>query len=181
MFEVQSIGGDHDANWVGNKLHSGRKRVGWVAHHLVTIHRFLHLAITERRWDDRYKAGHRLAHYEQALMVMAEVFDLDPKWIPGALDKQMMLKVGESDWTMSGIGEFILHWRMQHSKMKFSMAEIVKWAEEHDTFSKNSTLTNAWKLAKYFRSHRAALQHSLGVFQDGTKANKQMYKLQEVA
>ncbi|MEE8598801.1 MAG: hypothetical protein V3S69_04715, partial [Dehalococcoidales bacterium] len=181
VFEVQSIGSNHDADWIGNQLRAGRKRVGWVAHHLVTIHRFLHLAIVKKRWDNQYRAGHRLAHYEQALMLMAEVFGYKGAWIPDALDTQMMIKVGESDWTMSGIGEFILHWHLKNSERKFAMSDITKWADEHDTFHKNSTLTNSWKLSKYFRSHRAALQHSLGIHQDGTKANKQMYKLLEVA
>ncbi len=95
IFELQVIERGHDANWVVHQLSYGKGRIGWVAHQLVMAHRFLRLA--KSKWDDNYRAGHRLKHYEQALMLMAEVVGIESDWIPDALRRQTATKMTEAD------------------------------------------------------------------------------------
>ncbi|RLA58348.1 MAG: hypothetical protein DRQ89_15470, partial [Epsilonproteobacteria bacterium] len=175
IFELQAIQTGHDADWVGHQLSYGKGRIGWVAHQLTVIHKFLHLAQT--KWDEYYKAGHRLKHYEQALMLMAEVIGMDSEWIPGALKKQTATKMTETDWTMAGLEIFVQEFQGTIKERRFSVKDITNWALDHEIYSKNATLINGWKLGKYMKGHRGLLQKTIGAFEDGSSGNRQMYSV----
>ncbi len=180
-FELQVIEGGHDAQWVPKQIAKGPGRAGWVAHHLATIHQFLKRAIHDKEWDDDFRAGHRLANYEQALILMAKVLDMPHAWIPGALKRQTAVKLTETDWTMAGLEEFVQDFKLEHPKdhdmKRFGMSDISAWADAHETYGKNRVLVNAWALAKYVRTHKGTLQSNLGMQENGSKANKRMYSV----
>jgi len=182
IFELDVIQEGHDANWVAHQITHGKGRIGWVAHQLAIIHKFLHLAIHKKRWDSNYRAGHRLAHYEQALMLMADVIGIEKDWIPAALARQTATKMTEADWTIAGLEEFIVSHKKKHGDkyvmQRFSVKDVGAWAEEHDVYSKNATLTNGWRLGKYLKSHRGTLQKALNMFENGSSGNRTMYSVQ---
>ena len=182
IFELQVIQTGHDANWVQHQMAKGDGRLGWVAHHLAMLHKFLRAAVHEKKWNSKYRATHRLAHYEQALMLMADVLGMESDWIPAALQRQTATKMSEADWTMSGLAEFVVHFKKVHgedySTKRFSTKDITEWAEEHETFSKNGQLTNGWRLGKYLRSHRGTMQKTTGAFENGKQGNRMMYSVQ---
>ncbi len=180
IFELQVIQQGHDANWVKHQIERAGGRAGWVAHQLVVIHKFLVLA--KDKWDDNYRAGHRLAHYEQALILMAEVVGIPNDWIPAALKRQTAAKMTETDWAMSGLEEFVVQFKAiygdKYARERFGVKDIVEWADQHITYSKNGTLTNGWRLAKYFRSHKGLMQKTVGIYESGTRNNSIMYSVQ---
>jgi hypothetical protein len=182
IFELQVIDEGHDANWVVHQMEFGQGRMGWVAHQLMVMHRFLELAIHKKQWNSRYLAKHRLAHYEQALILMADVLGMSSGWIPAALARQTAVKMSETDWTIAGIGEYIIGFKVSHGSKyqqgRFSVKDIVEWAEEHDVYCKNGTMTNGWRLGKYVRNHRGVLQKTHGMFENGTQGNRNMYSVQ---
>ncbi len=180
IFELQVIQSGHDANWVQHQLSHGKGRIGWVAHQLAVIHKFLKAA--RSKWDDHYRAGHRLKHYEQAMILMAEVIGMESDWIPAALKRQTAIKLTETDWTMGGLEAFTLSFTKEHEasrvQQRFNVKDITEWALEHDIYSKNGTLTNGWKLGKYMKGHRGLLLKTIKVFENGTSGNRQMYSIQ---
>ncbi|KKN65438.1 hypothetical protein LCGC14_0481580 [marine sediment metagenome] len=181
IFELQVIQSGHDAMWVEKQIARGPGREGWIAHQLIVIHRFLRRALHDKEWDNNFRAGHRLANYEQALIMMAKVLDLPFDWIPEALARQMALKLSETDWVMAGIADFIEAFRSKHGEeytaKRFAISEIVDWAEQDETYCKNRKLTNSWSLGKYVRGHKGTLEKNLFMHQDGTKNNKAMYRI----
>jgi len=180
IFELQVIQRGHDANWVQHQMSHGKGRIGWVAHQLSIVHKFLCLA--KVRWDDHYRAGHRLKHYEQALMLMAEVIGMDNSWIPAALKRQTAIKMTEADWSMGGLEAFVINFKNEHGNdyqlARFGVKDVCDWAIEHESYAKNSTLTNGWKLGKYMKSHRGSMQKTLHVFEAGTNSNRTMYSVE---
>jgi len=181
VFELQSITTGHDANWVRTQLNRGHGRMGWVAHQLAIIHKFLRYTVHEHGWTPDYRAGHRLAHYEQGLCAMAHVLGFQSDWIPPALKRLTTTKMTEADWTLAGIGDFMNEVKRKYgdkyTEQRFGTKEIVAWAEQHDTHSKNRQLSNSWSLGRYFRSHKGLLMKTHGIHEDGTEANRQMYSI----
>ena len=176
IFELQAISSGHDARWVEKQIARTGSRSAWVAHHLAVIHKFLVRA--QKEWDNDFKAGHRLANYEQALTLMAKVLELPHDWIPSALHRQTVIKMSDTDWTLAGLAEFVMEFKEQHgvgSKERFCVRDITEWADSHDTYAKNSILTNSWKLGKYIRSHKGSIQKNLHIIESGTLNNKAMY------
>ncbi len=182
IFELEVIQKGHDAAWVRNQINKGGGRIGWIGHQLATLHKFLNLAVAKEAWDDGYRAGHRLANYEQVLMLMAQVLGMEHEWIPDALKRQTATKMSETDWTMAGLEEFVgwvkLEFPDDYQTKRFGSKEIGEWAIEHDTYCKNGTLTNGWRLGKYLRTHRGSIQKVLHMRESGTVNNKQTYSVE---
>lgn len=180
-FELQVIQAGHDAAWVPKQIAKGPGRIGWVAHQLAVVHKFLKRAVHDKEWDDNFMAGHRLANYEQALILMAKVLGMPYEWIPGALARQTAVKLTETDWTMAGIKEYVEDFKADHGENyqteRFGASDIVSWANGHETYCKNRQLSNSWSLAKYLRTHKGTLQKNLDVQENGTSANKIMYSI----
>lgn len=184
IFEMQSIAstGTHDARWMDRMLEMGGGRLGWIAHHLIVLHRFLNLGTMQRQWDPDYKAHHRLANYEQALMLMAHVFEIDNQWIPDALKVKTEHSMTETDWTLSIIKVFTDSMKEDHptnfEMKKYSAGEIGIWASERADYAKNEQITNAWKLGKYLKTHGNIIKSATGMYERRDKmANKAMYSI----
>jgi len=183
IFELQVIEKGHDANWVLRQLRTGSGRIGWVGHQLAVIHKFLHLAVFKKRWNPNYRAGHRLAHYEQALMLMAEVLGMESDWIPKALKQQTAVKMSETDWTIAGLEEYAADLKedfgAKYQIERFGVKEIVEWAEGHDVYCKNGVMTNGWRLSKYIKAHKGLITKTIGIVENGSENNRTMYSVQK--
>ena len=203
VFEVKAIGTDHDAQWVTNQLAKGGGRVGWVAHQLAVVHWFLKEVTEQGGWDTKYTATHRLAHYEQALQVMARVFEQDTDWIPEALTKRTVKAISDIDWVVEGIKAFTeereeIRQRSEkrareqaeakgvpflESKFRldkgFGVKEISTWAREDEQFKQSFVLCNPWKLGRYIRSHAETIRKASGVVEAGSHNNRTVYKIED--
>ncbi len=178
-FELEVIKRGHDAQWAQKQMAKGPGRIGWIAHQLAVVHKFLKRAVWDKEWDNDFRAGHRLANYEQALILMAKVLKMPHEWIPGALARQTAVQLTETDWTMAGIEEFITEWTRDNPAAtdRFSIGDIARWAVDHETYGKNRTLINSFALAKYVRAHKGTLEKNLHMQANGSKANKAMYSI----
>ena len=181
IFELQAISTGHDALWGQKQIDRAGGRAGWVAHHLATIHKFLLRAAHNGEWDDNFKAGHRLANYEQALILMAKTLGLPHEWILDALARQTATKMSDTDWTMAGLSEFVGAFKAKHGdnypEKRFSANDVMQWSEVHDVYCKNPIMTNSRRLGKYLRGHKGSLQKNLAMYENGTLANKIMYSI----
>lgn len=183
IFEVQAISSSHDARWTQRQIENGGGRIGWVAHHLVVMHRFLKLAVWSEQWDNHYKAQHRLANYEQALMMMAKVLQIDPEWIPDVLSKQTSTQMSEADWVMTGLTDFVQAFKERNEKwqlVRFVVSDITNWCETHENHNKNGILVNSRRLGKYIRSHSSMIAQAQGIHQDGNINNRAAYRVKEI-
>lgn len=181
IFELQAISDGHDAAWIPKQIDRAGGRAGWVGHHIAVLHKFLRRTVHEGAWDDDYQAMHRLANYEQCLIWMAEVLGLPSDWIPAHLQRATATKMSDTDWTMAGLADFVSDLKSRYGEkyraQRFSAKDIGSWANGHDTYCNNTTLTNGWKLGKYLRSHRGSLKKNLRMYENGTHANKTMYSV----
>src|SRR5690606_1459508 len=179
IFELESIKRAHDSDWVSRQMKRGGGRVSWVAHHLAALHKFLYLAITKDEWDPDYPANHRLANYEQSLMLMARVFGLDPSWIPDALAYSTESHVAENDWTLRALREWVQAQKAKHPDKYFQLTwtvqDIKNWMDNHETHCKNKEVTNPWKLGRYMKSHQNALENSLKIYSKGKRGDREQY------
>lgn len=181
MFELSAVGGSHDSNWVNRQLDRLGGRMGWLAHHLVTLHRFLKLAVYDKGWNHEYKAAHRLANYEQILQLMAESFGLDSAWIPKALTHATEEKLSESDWTLQALKGYVKERKAARPDAYYKEAvtaqEIAEWAEAHKIFYKNGQVTNAWRLGRYMQSHFALVKRHTGLEEGPKRGNRRTFKI----
>lgn len=179
IFQVEAIQRQHDSDWTMRQLRNGGGREGWIGHHLAAVHRFLHLA-NGPEWNPNYIAKHRLANYEQCLMLMGQAFGLKTDWIPDALVMNLEEQLTEADWVHRALKDWVEYQRANvkaYEKERWSVQDITQWAAEHDTYTKNTAVTNPWKLGKYIKSHKSAVEQSLGLYENGKYANKTMYSI----
>jgi len=181
IFQVKSLSKDHDAKWLQRQIENGGGRVGWLAHHLVVIHKFLNLAIEQGQWNNEYKAKHRLANFEQCLLLMAQVFGIDSSFIISTVNTQIEKAITESDWVLQGLKDFCQELKEKYPKdymMKtFGVKELSLWAQASDQHSRNITLINPWKLGKYIKTHTFSLEKSLHLKLYQHVNNKAMYQV----
>lgn len=175
IFKLNAVDqGNYDAEWVQNQLNKKGGRVGWLAHHLVAIHRFLKLAKTE--WNPKYRSSHRLANYEQAMILMSKVFDLKADWIPNELIQRMQSAMTEADWVLDALKEFTAYALSQYpGGTTFSADTISNWAMAHGQHGENQILCNSRSLGKYMAEHAAILSKILNIKDQGVKGNKRIY------
>jgi ABC-type oligopeptide transport system ATPase subunit len=174
--------GDHpeimyDSEWRQHQLDAFGGREAWVAHHLDVLQRFFKLV--KAKWDPKYRAKHRLIHFEQAMLLMAEVFGIEASWIPKYLAAIVDNTLSESDWTFEGIKMFVdTQGAHYYSTAKvFAANDISEWAKYEDDFSACEMLTNPRRLARYLQTHKSVIAISCCLVEAGKKSNKQMYKI----
>jgi hypothetical protein len=179
IIELQAVGTEHDSDWVGHKMSYMGGRIEWLAHHLLVVQGFLSLA--ETKWDDRYKSDHRLANFEQIMILMGEVLGLsDTKSICKGLVKTIEDSVSEYDWSMEGLKEFAQELKQGTTKGKivtFTTQDIAVWAAGRDDFQENTILTNSRRLGRYFKSHATMIAKAVGVVEHGNQANRMVYRI----
>lgn len=183
IFELQAIGTGHDANWIPRQLERGGGRIGWIAHQLVVLHKFLHLAANKGKWNSSYASNHRLANYEQSLRLVAQIFGLDTAWIPGALTLHTQESLSEADWALQGLTDFVKEMRQSHPntyhELRWSAQEISQWAEMHEDYRKCTQLSNPWRLGRYLSSHQVSIERAVGLYEGSKRHNKKTYLIRK--
>lgn len=184
ILELDKMGGSadipevvYDSEWKEHQLRQYGGREGWVAHHLLVLNRFF--ALVKQKWDPKYRAKHRLIHFEQSMLLMAEVFGLDASWIPNFLSSIVDATLSETDWTFEGLrtyvdtqGAFIYS-----NDRKITCHDISEWAKIEEEFMHCEMITNPRRLARYMQTHKSIIAMSCGLVEAGKVNNKQRYKL----
>lgn len=184
IFELNAVGGDHDSDWVGRHLRAKGGREGWIAHHLVVIHKFLHQATTEGKWNTKYKSQHRLVNYEQVLSFLSEIVDLGtPEQVKNEFLRSSQEQVSEYDWTMEALKEFSLYAKPKLDKdlnASFNCKHIVDWALSREEFKDNQNFSSARKLSRYLKAHLTMVRQITGMVEVGKVDNSISYRLEPV-
>lgn len=195
IFELEAVGGDHDSDWVGHQLSSRGGRASWIAHHLWVIHGFLRRANHEGKWDKSYKSKHRLANFEQSVLLMCDVLatnvkteDLKAKSVGHAiidnLNSATHEHIADHDWGMQGLRAFAEEWYQSHangSSIKpFYSSTISDWAISSEDYSENPVLNNARRLGRYLKSHKTSIYAITGIQEAGKTGNVVKYSLDPI-
>lgn len=183
----------YDSGWKDKQIARFGGRTAWIAHHLYVLHRFLQLAST--KWDHNYKAKHRLINLEQSLMLVADLFGLEAKWIPDFLSSQIDEMVVDSDWSLEGVVAFCETVRAFEGdqaklaafaqtlggdarlakQMKFDAKTIAAWAASHEQYMECQNLVNSRKLGRYLQTHKAMVAQVVQLMESDRVNNKTTY------
>lgn len=170
----------YDSEWKTNQLEHFGGREGWIAHHLVVLHRFFKLV--RAKWDPKYQAKHRLIHFEQGMRFMAEVFGANGDWIPNYLASTVDKTLEETDWTFEGIRTFVdqmgkHYYNATGNNGHITCQAISDWAAGEEDFEKCEMLTNSRRLARYMDAHKSVIAISCCLVESGKRNNRKVYKL----
>lgn len=175
IFKLSALKDKYDGEWKQNNLDKFGGREGWLAHHFFVLHRFLRAVCKQGLWDPMYTADHRLIHYEQTLVILAEILGMESSWIPETLMAGMTHSLAEADEVLEGLRVFAREWSMFKQDKRFSTKEIVEWAQNSDDFDKQSTLNNTRSLGRYLATHERQVEITTGIVQQGTLMNKRVF------
>lgn len=181
VLDLEAVGKDHDSAWVEHALAKFGGRERWVAHHLVTLHKFMRLAKDE--WDDHFKSGHRLANFEQLVYMMSRVLmgkAERPLDIAPTLHTKMAEQAGEYDWSMQALKDFALEELAacrRDPNHVFSAQDIADWAQARDEYMANQIVTNGRKLGRYLTSHKFMVESYAHIVCVGVQQNRQVYRV----
>lgn len=169
----------YDSSWKQTKLDMFGAREGWLAHHCLFLQKFLEQA--RDHWDPRYRAKYRLINVEQMLILAAQVFGDNGSWIPQYLAGDRDRRMGESDWALEAITEWIESVRLQFGehiyKQYFTAQDIVEWAEGEEDFKQCQILQASRSLGRYLLSHKHVVASTIGLVPTGKYGNKERYQL----
>lgn len=182
-----------DSTWKDRQLHKYGGRVAWVSHQMHVLHMFFKLA-QSGRWNPDYQAKHRLVHLEQALVLMAELFDGPGAgdWIPDYLSQTTDQAITNADWTMEGLLEFADIMRAKELRadqdykynpkvrprepIRFTSQDISNWASSNEEYEKCYNLSNSRSCGRYLQSNKYNIAHITGIIEDGHKNNRIQYR-----
>ena len=177
IFELAAIEGAHDGSWVDHQIEKYSGRTKWLAHHLVFLHKFLNAAVNGGAWDTEYTASHRLANYEQCLLIGAETLGIPSDWIAESISTHMDRNLSDADWALEGLKMFAKEHRIASPDKRFAAADIAAWASMHEDFEENQQLINARRLGRYIQSHTKTVERIAGIKQAGSLGNRKAFKL----
>ena len=188
----------YDSTWKQHQMDKFGGRTAWVSHHLHVLHLFLRKVKTD--WDPNYQAKHRLINLEQSLMLMADIFNLDAKWIPQYLSNTIGETVVSADWTLEGLAAFATAVRKlapgeridfatkinantsAAQANKYNSRDISVWALQHESYMECHNLINARKLGRYLQTHKAMVASVTGILELPEKRNNTtMYLIKATA
>lgn len=175
-----SIGSEgivYDAEWGNNQLKDYGGREGWIAHHLLVLHKFFQLV--KKEWNYKYQAKHRLINFEQSMILMAKVFGEEYNWIPNYLSSSTDKTLSESDWTFEGIRVFCEQMAKHLEDKKFSSSTISDWATGQEDYEKCEVLISPRRLGRYLQMHKSIIATVCGLVVAGQSNNKQMFKIEK--
>lgn len=167
----------YDSMWRANQLKRFGDREGWVAHHLLVMHRFFRLV--KQKWKIDYQASYRLINFEQSMMLMAEVFGLDGNWIPDFLSNTINKSLTDVDWTFQGLKTWADTQSVYFKDKRFTAQVISDWATTTADFEKCENLTNTRRLGHYMKNHKTMIAQICGIVDAGTSNNRQAYRMAE--
>lgn len=175
-----------DSTWKDRQLAKFGGRTAWLSHQMHVLHMFFQLV--KKKWDPNYQAKHRLVHFEQSLMLMAEVFGEDGSWIPDYLSDTTDKAITNADWAMEGLLEFADMWRMKEAhhiktrtgrqkppRLTFTSQDIANWAGSSEEYEKCFSLSNSRSLGRYLQANKYNIAHITGITEEGTKNNRVSY------
>ena len=161
------------SNWVESQIERFGGRKPWVLHHLDVISKFL--KASQGYWIDDYRSYHRLANFEQALLMMGDVLGLT-NLNRDVINRVVQNIVADSgDVTIEGLKAFIDEW----GPKQFTAGDVVEWAELSESFKQDLMLTNARRLGRYIQAHKHAIQTSTGVVIGPKLANRFTYRVEK--
>lgn len=170
----------YDSSWMSQQLQRYGGREAWLAHHLYVLHCFFKLI--RKKWNPRYQAKHRLINFEQAMCLMAEVFNIDSHWIPGYLSSMTDRAVTEADWAFEGISAFCDEVRAYHKSLGtkeilVTASAIADWASQNPEYDKCEMIINSRRIGRYLATHKALVASACGLLESGTIQNRIQYKV----
>jgi hypothetical protein len=150
--------GERDPDWYTDRL---AHRIEWVAEHLNVLHLFLKRA--QRVWRPNFKSGFRLAHFEQALMIMGNVLGWDMTNIVNSLAGVVAATVAQYDPVIEAIATFVDEW--DRPRRRIRLRELNDWVEMDpgERFSALRQFANEITLGKYIQAHKYDIEQSVGV------------------
>lgn len=179
----------YDSSWKQTQIDKFGGRAAWISHHLYVLHKFLEM--TKKKWNKGYQAKHRLINVEQALMIMADLFGLESRWVPDFLVGQTDESVVEADWSLEGIKAFCTEVsNLEPGAIAGFAAEIdapantaklgiydakaiANWAARHEDYMECQNLINSRKLGRYLQTHKALVAQVTGL-KEGKKMNNKV-------
>lgn len=170
----------YNSSWMSQQLNRHGGREAWQAHQMVVLHKFFKRV--KERWDPRYQALHRLINFEQSMCLMAEVFGIDPSWIPKYLSGATIETVVNADLAFEGLRVFAGYYQetIQTSKpdsLGFTCQDIANWAMGMSEYDKCEVLINSRKLGRYIQTNKALIATSIGIVESGSTNNRQRYNV----
>lgn len=184
VFELEAVGGDHDSDWVGHSLMLHGGRAAWIAHHLWVLHNFLRTAVHEGKWNENYKSKHRLANFEQMVILMGGMMHLETDFLRGvihSLNTQVEEQISEYDWGMQGLKAYAEEMRPhfeKNPKLTVTAADIVQWVLGKEDFYENQVLNAPRRLGRYLQSHKTTIQKITGLTEMGKSNNAKIYRVE---
>lgn len=167
----------YDMAWKDQQLARYGGREAWLAHHFLVLQKFFQLI--ERKWSMKYQAKHRLINFEQSLVLLAEVFGIDGKWIPGYLTGATDMAVADADWAIQGLRAFAEFWILdpRRATTPFTVQDIGNWATGMEEYDKCEMLINTRKLGKYIKTHKSMVMSVARIYENGTRNNRATYSV----
>lgn len=168
-----------DSFWAEEQLRRYGGRLGWTAHHLAVLQKFL--SLVKDKWQPAYRAKYRLINFEQAAILMAEVFGWNDvrDWLPTHLSAAIQEASTEVDWILRGLvafREFVNESTNNHSKgVQFHSTDVANWAEGHDEFSACKPLCQSRRVASYITEHKSLVHATVGIEEHGVTNGKITY------
>jgi len=164
----------YNATWVEDQMELLGGREGWLAHHLVILHKFF--KAVEKNWDPKYKALYRLINFEQAAILMArDVFGIEADWIPEMLAKTVNSHIMANDAMLSGLRLFAETHRGLKETKQFKARDISTWASKDPDFNEHPMLTNTHKVGNYIRDNAQNVFENTGIKSIGTRSRVMHY------
>lgn len=179
----------YDSSWKQAQIDKFGGRTAWISHQLYVLHKFFELV--DKKWNNSYQAKHRLINLEQSLMLVAELFGLESKWIPDHLVGQMDESVIDADWSLEGLKAFCDLVKKSTPQELENLASMIdgtpslakqaifdskamaNWFAAQDDYMECLNLINPRKLGRYLQTHKAMIQQVCGL-KEGKKVNNRI-------
>lgn len=174
--------GQRDSAWYQRQV-EGVGRVERVIDHLLVAQRFL--AAVKREWNDHYLSGHRLVHFEQALLRMGEALGLS-ELVGGAVGKLfgvIQSQIADFDPVLEALRIFVDEWREKpRHDGAITARDIIDWVDgDVDArFTSVRMLRNPVALGKYISTHTYDVQEVVGLIME-RRNNQNVYHLKPKA
>lgn len=164
----------YDADWVSRHLRaddSGRER--WLAHMVKVAQRFLD--ISDREWNPNFKSGHRLMHFEQALLLMSKATDsllgqtksntLSNIIKNRTLETINTTNVTETSPILQALLKFAEANQQPNNPLEFNLRGLTDWLSTNTfwEFGHINILQNPIALGKYIAGHSSDVYKVSGI------------------
>lgn len=165
IYHMHSVpAGMRDGLWYERKI---REREKWIAEHLLVAQRFFQLV--RSKWDDKYMSGHRLMHFEQALLCMGEALGFgvaEMQEIIAALPEMTQAAVAKNDPMSEALLSFVEEYPIQYPNRKIvELQAVIDWAQMdlEARYTKLYGLGNSVLLGRYLAMYQTQVRDTTGI------------------